>query len=88
MHIDVGDLVTVRKNSQNDAINSCLGIVIKKINPIQGLDKSLHVQHILNSYSPVFYVCSMTGNFVGPYQKSDLRLQQAYCSEIISSIHE
>lgn len=82
MHIDVGDLVTVRKLSNN----SNLGIVIKKTEPIQGLDKSAHVQHILGSYSPIFYVYSVEKNSVMPYQKSDLRLHQAYYSEIGENI--
>lgn len=81
MHINVGDLVSIRKNADNDPENNCLGIVVKKSNRIQGLDKSTHLQHIMSSYAPVFYVCEAGGECHGPFQSSELLLQQPYSKE-------
>lgn len=73
MHFCVGDLVEI-KQSRNDL----LGIVVKKSSPVQGLEKSKHTEHILSSYAPVYYVYAANGSCEGPYQKSELKLQQSY----------
>lgn len=77
MHINIGDLVMLRKNLRDDSENG-LAIVVKKSSPVQGLDKSLHVRHIMESYAPVFYVCDASGQCLGPLQGSELLLQQSY----------
>ena len=74
MHIDVGELVTIRQHCAES--ENSLGIVVKKFNSNQGIEKSTHVSHIVDSFPPVFYVCSIDGNYQGPYLRSDLSLQQ------------
>ena len=78
MHINVGDLVTI--NHLVEPKNS-LGIVVKKFNSNQGIEKSTHVSHIVDSFPPVFYVCSIDGNYHGPFLRSDLSLQQT-CKKV------
>ena len=73
MHIDVGDLVSIKHHAESE---NCLGIVVKKFNSNQGIEKSIHVKHIVDSFPPVFYVCSVDGNYQGPFLRSDLSLQQ------------
>mgnify|MGYP000913763078 FL=1 len=81
MHIDIGDLVTIKQNNRiNSSNNHNLGIVIKKSRPVQGLEKSTHTSRMLSSYSPVFYVYSEDGDYKGPFQRSELLLQQTYSS--------
>jgi len=75
MHIDVGDLVTVRHHSDPEKL---LGIVVKKTISNEGIEKSGHSRHIAGSYLPVFYVCSIDGNFQGPFLRSELSLQQTF----------
>jgi len=75
MHFCVGDLVQNKEDLT-------LGIVVKKSSPIQGLECSKHTQHILSSYAPVYYVYSVDGICDGPYQKSELLLQQTYFQPI------
>jgi len=75
MSIDVGDLVTIRQKKSE--LNS-LGIVIKKHNSNRGLEKSKHVNHIIDSLPPIFYVYSYDTTTQGPYLHSDLSLQQSY----------
>lgn len=75
MSIDIGDLVTIRKNKSE--LNS-LGIVIKKHNTNRGLEKSKHVNHIINYLPQIFYVYSYDSVSQGPYLRSDLFLHQSY----------
>jgi len=74
MNIDIGDLVAIKKNNSDISI---LGIVVKKYNSNQGIEKSIHVKHMLNSLPPIFYVYSHKGSH-GPYLRSDLMLYQSY----------
>ena len=77
MHFCVGDLVSIKKNKSEGPVIG-LGIVVKKANPVQGLESSKHTQHILSSYSPVYYIYSINSSYNGPFQQSDLMLQQSY----------
>lgn len=71
MYFCIGDLVQNKEDLS-------LGIVVKRSSPVQGLEKSKHTQHILSSYAPVYYVYTVDGVCDGPYQKSELVLQQSY----------
>lgn len=75
MHIDVGDLVTIRRHSDPEKL---LGIVVKKSNSNQGIEKFGHSKHIAKLFLPVFYVCSINGNFQGPFFRSELSLKQTF----------
>ena len=72
MHIRLGDLVKCRTIR-----DSSVGIVVKEHMPNQGLD-SAHVRHIQSSYPHVYYVYfSDVGRVDGPYQASDITVQQS-----------
>ena len=62
-------------------LENSLGIVVKKFNSNQGIEKSTHVSHIVDSFPPVFYVCSIDGNYHGPLLRSDLSLEQT-CNKL------
>ena len=83
MNIDVGDLVLRRKNNLD--LNSGLGIVVKKINSNCEIKKSIHTNHIINSYPPVFYVYFCEKAQYGHYLRSDLLLQQSFMKDYIIS---
>ena len=71
MHIRIGDLVRCRGKEKR------VGIVVDKKPPNEALFKSMHVRHMLDSYSQVYYVYFSEEGRTGPYHESDLTLQQS-----------
>lgn len=80
MHIGVGDLVKCRGRDHK------VGIVIEKKISNEGLNRSMHVSHMLNVYPKVFYVFYDDEGRVGPIHETEVRLQQHHTTS--SSIDE
>jgi hypothetical protein len=79
MLIGVGDLVQCRTHGQK------VGLVIDKRLCNEGLEKSMHVRHMIGIYPQVYYVFFSEEGKTGPYHVGDLTLQQS-CQTTSDSI--
>lgn len=70
--MNIGDLVHSRLNYNK------VGIVVDKKIANEGLTKSIHARHIINSLPLVYYVYFSGEGKSGPYMESDLILQQDF----------
>lgn len=62
-----------------------VGIVVDKKPCNEGLTKSVHTRHILNTYQNVYYVFFSGEGRWGPFHATDLTLQQS-CQTTDSSM--
>lgn len=70
--MNIGDLVRSRIN------DSKVGIVVDKKLANEGLAKSVHASHIINSFLLVYYVYFSGEGRTGPHMRSELILQQNF----------
>jgi hypothetical protein len=80
MHIEVGDLVKCISRGQK------IGLVVDKKASNDGLEKSMHVRHMLNVYPKVYYVFFYDEGRVGPFHESEVHLQQTRHTTISSIV--
>lgn len=69
MKFEIGDLVCCR------TLDHKVGLVVAKKMSNEGLNISMHAQHILNSYKQVYYVFFSELGKTGPHLEDDLFLQ-------------
>lgn len=70
MQIGIGDLVTCRSSGDK------IGLVVAKKISNEGLTLSAHAQHLLSSYSNVYYIYFSGEGTSGPFLPDEVRLQQ------------
>ena len=71
MQLSIGDLVVCREKGPK------IGLVVDKRISTEGLTNSMHVRHMLNSYSQVYYVYFSGEGKLGPYHETELKIQQS-----------
>lgn len=74
MHVKIGDLVKCRGHGHK------VGLVVDQKYSNGGLDNSMHVRHMINSYPLVYYVFFSDEGKVGPIHETDVALQQSASS--------
>jgi hypothetical protein len=72
MQINIGDLVKCRTHDKK------IGIIVDKRPSIEGMNVSMHVQHIVKMYPSVYYIYFSGEGKKGPYHAGDIILQQDF----------